>query len=124
VRLQNQREQTRLLGLRVTPWPLFLAIWLPTNTPLVSKQKPLKVERYFLDWHRHLYDTHGLYHGLEAADELDVIRLPEGGRAGARPAGDPAPSSPSADASLSAASDATRSRNPLSRRASASPVRG
>jgi hypothetical protein len=81
VRLQNQREQTRLLGLRVTPWPLFLAIWLPTNTPFVAKQKPLKVERYFLDWHRHLYDTHGLYGGL--VDELHddrAIYLPAGGR--------------------------------------------
>jgi hypothetical protein len=125
VRLQNQREQTRALGFRITPWPLFLAIWLPTNTPLVSKVKPLKVERYFLDWHRHLYDTHGLYHGVaELDDDQGVIRLPEGGRAGARPAGDPAPPSPSADASLSAASDAKRSRNPLSRPASASPVRG
>jgi hypothetical protein len=81
VRLQNQREQTRLLGLRVTPWPLFLAIWLPTNTPLVSKQKPLKVERYFLDWHRNLYDTHGLYGSLhEELHDDRAIMLPAGGR--------------------------------------------
>jgi hypothetical protein len=65
VRLQNQREQTRAFGLRVSPWPLFLAMWLPTNTPLVSKVKPMKVERYFLDWHRHLYDTFGVFHGLD-----------------------------------------------------------
>jgi hypothetical protein len=90
VRLQNQREQTRLLGLRVTPWPLFLAIWHPTNTPLVSKVKPVKVERYFLDWHRHLYDTHGLYHELVDEADSGVVRLPAGGRvtpAGVTPSG-------------------------------------
>ena len=83
VRLQNQKEQTRMLGLRVTPWPLFLACWYPTNIPLGTKAKPTKVERYFLGWHRHLYDTFGLYHGLTLADEgrADVVSLPAGGRA-------------------------------------------
>jgi hypothetical protein len=83
VRLQNQREQTRLLGMRVTPWPLFLACWYPTNIPLNdSKVKPMRVERYFLGWHRHLYDTHGLYHGLSRAEAADrAIWLPEDGRA-------------------------------------------
>lgn len=79
VRLQNQKEQTRLLGMRVTPWPLFLAVWMPTNTPLVTKLKPMKVERYFLNWQRHLYDTHGLYHGLDVDTAVDVVRLPDGG---------------------------------------------
>lgn len=79
IRLQNQREQTRILGLRATPWPLFLAAWMPTNTPLVSKVKPMKVERYFLSWHRHLYDTMGLFHGLASAelDDPRLIYLPE-----------------------------------------------
>jgi len=81
VRLQNQREQTRMLGLRVTPWPLFLAVWLPTNTPLVSSQKPMKVERYFLNWQRKLYDTHGLYHGLDIDTGVEVVQLPDGGLA-------------------------------------------
>jgi hypothetical protein len=86
VRLQNQREQTRALGIRVTPWPLFLAAWYPTNVPLSDKLKPTKVERYFLGWHRHLYDTLGLYHGLADVDEPDsgVIVLPRGGRADSR----------------------------------------
>lgn len=80
IRLQNQKEQTRLLGLRVTPWPLFLACWYPTNVPLtnVGPMKPMKVERYFLGWYRRLYDTHGLYHGLASADsDARTIWLPE-----------------------------------------------
>lgn len=80
VLLQNQREQTRFLGLRVTPWPLFLAVWVPTNAPLVARTKPVRVERYFLGWHRHLYDTMDLYHGLAAGGESGVIQLPAGGR--------------------------------------------
>lgn len=80
VRLQNQREQTRMLGLRVTPWPLFIAAWFPTNVPLQSKQRAERVERYFLGWHRHLYDTHGLYHGLAGEDlESGVVMLPSPG---------------------------------------------
>jgi hypothetical protein len=91
IRLQNQREQTRAFGVRVTPWPLFLAVWTPANTPLVSKVKPVKVERYFLSWHRHLYDTFGLFHGLAAPEEDDdLIYLPALGR-GAAPKGLPAP---------------------------------
>lgn len=85
VRLQNQREQTRLLGLRVTPWPLFLAVWMPSHVPIGSPGKPVKVERYFLGWQRHLYDTEGLYHGVSADETAgNVIRLPAGGRAPAR----------------------------------------
>ena len=55
VRLQNQREQTRLLGLRVTPWPLFLAYWYPAHVGIHgSRAQVVKLERYFLDFHRHL----------------------------------------------------------------------
>jgi hypothetical protein len=89
--MQNQKEQARLLGVRVSPWPLFLAAWYPTNTPITDKLKPVKIERYFLGWHRHLYDTLGLYHGLAALDDTDEVSLlPVGGRAlgpaGAKPA--------------------------------------
>jgi hypothetical protein len=81
VRLQNQREQTRLLGLRVTPWPLFLAAWYPAHLAFKGAQmKPTRVERYFLGWHRHLYDTHGLYHGLAGDHRSDLVLLPSGGR--------------------------------------------
>jgi hypothetical protein len=88
VRLQNQKEQTRMLGMRVSPWPLFIAAWYPAHLAFVGAQvKPMKVERYFLTWHRHLYDTLGLYHGLAIAGEgANVIELPLGGR-GATPAG-------------------------------------
>jgi hypothetical protein len=80
IRLQNQKEQIRMLGLRVSPWPLFLAVWMPAHAPLVSRIEPVKIERYFLSWHRHLYDTWGLFHGLAAMDnELGVIHLPPGG---------------------------------------------
>lgn len=86
IRLQNQKEQTRLLGMRVSPWPLFLASWYATHVAISANrgggQAPVKIERYFLGYHRHLYDTHGLYAGLAGADESDnrAIHLPEGGR--------------------------------------------
>lgn len=83
VRLQNQKEATRLLGVRVSPWPLFIAWWYLSNVPQGSKQTPLRTERYFLGWHRHLYDTLELFHGLallDGADDSLVVRLPEGGR--------------------------------------------
>jgi hypothetical protein len=96
VRLQNQKEQTRMLGMRVTPWPLFLAAWYPAHLSFVGTQvKPAAVERYFLTWHRHLYDTLGLYHGLAdgSDDSAGVIQLPRGGRGhGAQPPA-PAPES-------------------------------
>jgi hypothetical protein len=69
VRLQNQREQTRVLGMRITPWPLFLAYWYPAHLGLARQQiPPTRVERYFLGWHKNLYDTHGLFHGLDAGE--------------------------------------------------------
>ena len=82
VRLQNQKEQTRLLGLRVTPWPLFLAAWYPTHLAIGRSQgvQAVRVERYFLSWHRHLYDSWGVYHGVATTEEAgDVILLPEPG---------------------------------------------
>jgi hypothetical protein len=89
VRLQNQREQVRLLGMRTTPWPLFLAYWYPANIGEKGVRiPPVKVERYFLGWHRRLYDTFGLFHGLDADAEeaIGLTRLPAGGRALAQPA--------------------------------------
>lgn len=82
--LQNQREQTRMLGIRVTPWPLFLANWYAAHVP-VAMQKAgtaVRVERYFLDYHRKLYDTWGLYHGLagSGSGDDDCIYLPAEGR--------------------------------------------
>lgn len=86
IRLQNQREQTRMLGMRVTPWPLFLAFWYPAHIGLAgTRAQVMKTERYFLDWHRHLYDTWGLYHGLAGAHDDSTILLPTGGRPKAQP---------------------------------------
>lgn len=81
IRLQNQREQTRLLGMRVTPWPLFLAVWYPSNITLGSRSQPVKIERYFLSWHRKLYDTLALYHGLHSEHQANtkLFPLPHGG---------------------------------------------
>ena len=64
IRLQNQKEQTRFMGVRVSPVPLFLARWYATNIPDGSRVKAEKVERYFLSWHKRLYDTHDLYSGF------------------------------------------------------------
>jgi len=94
VRLQNQREQHRVFGMRVTPWPLFLAFWYPAHLGGGSSRvESYRVERYFLGWHRKLYDTHGLYHGLDAEDsDVQPIHLPIGGlrASGSAPQGLPA----------------------------------
>jgi hypothetical protein len=84
VRLQNQREQHRVLGMRLRFLPaLFLAGWYPAH--LVGsgmRVQPYKLERYFLTWHKRLYDSWGLFHGLdESLDEATApIYLPLGGR--------------------------------------------
>jgi hypothetical protein len=71
VRLQNQREQHRVFGMRMTPWPLFLAFWYPAHLGTTGQRvQPVKLERFMLSWHRHLYDTFGLYHGLAEGDQL------------------------------------------------------
>lgn len=78
IRMQNQREQTRMLGMRITPWPLFLAFWYPSNV-VIGKANPVKTERYFLDWHRRIYDTMGLYHGVANRAEGGRTPLPAHG---------------------------------------------
>jgi hypothetical protein len=78
IRMQNQREQTRVLGMRITPWPLFLAFWYPANV-VMGKAQPIKTERYFLDWHRKIYDTMGLYHGVANRAEGGRVTLPKHG---------------------------------------------
>jgi Zonular occludens toxin (Zot) len=125
IRLQNQREQTRMLGVRVTPWPLFLACWFPTNAPLVKQTRAIKVERYFLDWHRNLYDTHGVFHGLAGADDAGTVLLPIGGRkrdpqASPRPTAAPAPSDQAS--SVDPRKDKSRpERRPLKRQREVTP---
>lgn len=93
VLLQNQRENTRVLGMRlkVLP-PLFLAYWYLTNgadrgAAAAQRVRPVKRERYPLTWHRNLYDTLGLY-GVSARDAEDdlTIWLGRGEPAGEREA--------------------------------------
>lgn len=80
IKLQNQKEQTRLLGMKVTPWPLFLAFWYPANV-VTGRAQPAKIERYFLSWHRKIYNTLDLYHGLHSEFEANtrILNLPVGG---------------------------------------------
>jgi len=83
VRLRNQREAIRVLGMKVSPIPFFLAIWYPANMPKVTRgDQIIHIERYFLSWHKKLYDTLGLYHNLDEdiADLYEnVILLPKPG---------------------------------------------
>lgn len=79
VRLQNQKESVRLGGFS-TRLPLFVAWWFLTNVPQGQKQTAVKCERYLLSWHRNLYDTLDLYHGVASLNDDDgVIRLPAAG---------------------------------------------
>jgi len=70
-----------MLGMRITPWPLFIASWYATHVPISNGTiKPVKTERYWLNWMRNLYDTHGLYHGVRDTDDSDnIILLPADG---------------------------------------------
>lgn len=82
VALVNQREQHRVLGMRLRFLPpLFLAYWLPLSNVGTGPIQPWRVDRYPLTWHRKLYDTLDLYHGLAASDASGgSIVLPAGGR--------------------------------------------
>lgn len=71
IRLQNQRENVRILGKRVPMLPpLFLAYYYQSNAgqKAMGVQKAQHVERHFLTWHRNLYDTLGLYNAAMAAE--------------------------------------------------------
>ncbi len=76
VYLFNQKQRVRVLGIPVSPLPLFLAYWCEATAhqEQAIKQHPVKVERFLLDWHRHLYDTHGLYAGLRDGGDLGAVR--------------------------------------------------
>ncbi|HEY8723498.1 MAG TPA: hypothetical protein VIL92_06515 [Gaiellaceae bacterium] len=71
IRLQNQRENTRIMGVRVKVLPpLFLAFWYQANSgdKRASVARAVATERYTLTWHRKLYDTLGLF-GVSARDD-------------------------------------------------------
>lgn len=83
VRLRNQRDLVRVLGMRVSPVPFFIAHWAPRNIQKVSRADNIvHTERYFLGWEKKLYDTLGTFHGLsDTMDEITagIIRLPKPG---------------------------------------------
>jgi len=85
IRLQNQRENVRIAGMRLPFMPrLFLAAWYPAH--LVgggTRVTAYRVDRYFLGYYGGLYDTWGLFHGIdESADpERAPIYLGDGGGA-------------------------------------------
>lgn len=85
VMLRNQKERTRLLGMRVTPWPLFLAMWYPalsvTNAEQVKGQ-PDRIERYFLGGVSRCYDSWASVASHEG--DLEWDELPAAGFAPAR----------------------------------------
>ena len=83
VRMRNQRELIRIMGIRVSPIPFFLAVWGSTNTKKLNRSdaKPIHVERYFLGWEKKLYNTLGLFDNLtnELEEFASIIRLPKPG---------------------------------------------
>jgi hypothetical protein len=81
VRLRNQREQVRFLGLRICPIPFFLAMYLPANTPRIGRGSPyISIDRYFLGWEKKCYDSMGLFHNIqEHIEGEDAVWLPTPG---------------------------------------------
>lgn len=83
VRLRNQRDLVRVLGMRVSPIPFFIAHWMPKNTQKINRgDNILHTERYFLGWEKKLYDTLGTFHGIsDKMEEITAgfIELPEPG---------------------------------------------
>jgi hypothetical protein len=85
IRLRNQRESVRVMGMRICPVPFFLACYFPGNMPRVTTRRGSlgyeHIERYFLGWEKKLYNTYALYHGLYEDLGTDVIDLPKPGEA-------------------------------------------
>jgi hypothetical protein len=91
IRLQNQRHRGIgvLLPRRLA---LFLVYWYPAHLAdgTVRVQSSRK-ERYFLPWHRRLYDSWEVYHGLHDEDDPEsgtpILLSTESAPAGPAPAG-------------------------------------
>jgi Zonular occludens toxin (Zot) len=95
IRLQNQRTAGSKLGaLLPKRFALFLAYWFPAHLAdsRQAKVEAVRFERYVLPWHRHLYDSWELFHGIDDGldDEFAPIVLPAGGRSGTPRSGVPA----------------------------------
>lgn len=68
IRMLNQRENVRFLGMRILPFPLFIARYYPANETITVFTKPEFKQVTGLSWHRKLYRTRAVFHGL--ADDL------------------------------------------------------
>jgi hypothetical protein len=79
VRIDNQRENHRLFGMRLPMLPpLFIAYWYRPNKANKADRsvQPAKVERFFRTWHGSIYDSHGLYGvSRDDAEAGDIIWL-------------------------------------------------
>lgn len=86
IRLQNQRNAGHVWIARLLPrrWTLFLVYWYPAHLADGTAEhriKPVRFDRYFLPWQRHLYDSWETFHGVDDLDGEDApILLPAGGR--------------------------------------------
>ncbi len=87
IRLQNQRQQTTLGKVLPRRYTMFLARWFPAHLgDGATRAESIRLDRYLMPWHRHLYDSWETFHGLD--DELvdadgnsrAPILLPRGGR--------------------------------------------
>lgn len=82
IRLQNQRNSeggwiAKLLPRRLT---LFLVYWYPAHLAAGTPEhmiQPVRRERYWLPWTRHLFDSWDTFHGIDDLDGEDApIQLP------------------------------------------------
>lgn len=78
IRLVNQREMGRILGVRILPMPLFLAGYYAAQNAMPNA-RPEYTKRYLLNWKRKLYSTVDLTYGQFTdadPDGLPPVLLP------------------------------------------------
>lgn len=65
IRMRNQQKAVRPLGLQLLPFPFFVASYFHADMETNIFSKPEMVGRYFLTWHKKLYQTRAVFHGLD-----------------------------------------------------------
>jgi hypothetical protein len=87
IKLRNQREMVRIIGIRVLPMPLFVAAYCEAADG-DRFVRPVYQRRYVLRWHRKLYNTMDLtfVRTDRDAEAPDLVKLPRLGRRVARAA--------------------------------------
>lgn len=85
IRLQNQRNSEGGWIAKLLPkrWTLFLVYWYPSHLASSTPEhmiQPIRRERYWLPWTRHLYDSWDTFHDIDALDDEDspVLLSPNG----------------------------------------------